>query len=338
MTTVRFSEVTKVFGDEVALENFSLAIHEGELLALLGPSGSGKTTALRVLAGFEQPTSGSVWVGGENVTEQSPQQRNLGMVFQSYSLFPNMTVTENIRFALTLRKWPKGALTDRINEMLDLVRLVKHRDKYPHQLSGGQQQRVALARAVATKPPLLLLDEPLSALDAAVRDKLRDDIRRMQQELGVTALFVTHDQHEAMEIADRIAVMNDGKLVQLGTPREIYSRPNSAFTATFMGQMNRVKVSAEQGTFTLFGRDIPAGSLAHGVAFIRPEKLRVSADSQSSTVVRDIVFLGSISRCVLDTPYGLVTAELPSPEAASLAEGQAVRVELIDRDVLIEAV
>lgn len=336
MTTVRFDKVSKNFGSEVALKRFDLDIRQGELLALLGPSGSGKTTALRVLAGFEKPTSGRVLIGGDDVTDQSPQQRNLGMVFQSYSLFPNMTVTDNIRFALTLRNWPKRLVGQRIDELLELVRLVKHRDKYPHQLSGGQQQRVALARAVATKPPLLLLDEPLSALDAAVRDKLRDDIRRMQQELAVTAVFVTHDQHEAMAIADRIAVMNDGALVQLGTPRDIYSAPNSSFTATFMGQMNKVRVSAENGQFSVFGHSLPAGSSSRGVVYIRPEKLRVTPDDQSLAFIREVIFLGSITRCVLSTPLGTVTAELPSPDASELEEGQTVRVDLVDQGVLVE--
>lgn len=339
MTTVVFDNVTKEFGKEVALREFSLEIRSGELLSIVGPSGSGKTTALRVLAGFETPTSGRIVIGGTDSTHHSAQSRNLGMVFQSYSLFPNMTVVGNIRFALTMRKWPKEDIERRIDQMIHTVHLGKHRDKFPHQLSGGQQQRVALARALASNPPLLLLDEPLSALDAAVREKLRDDIREMQQELSVTTVFVTHDQHEAMAISDRIAVMNEGRLIQLGRPAEVYSHPNSSFVATFMGQMNTLPVKSVNGKWELFGRPLPKGSTgSEGIAYVRPENIRVTPDEAGTGIIDDIVFLGSITRCTIVTPAADIVAEVASPEAAHLVLGSRVTVAVMSEDILIEAV
>ena len=240
MTALIFSAIRKTFGPTVALEALDLAVQPGELISLLGPSGCGKTTALRVAAGFEKADSGSVTVSGNDITNLSAHKRNMGMVFQSYSLFPNLTVEGNVEYGLRARRIDKVQRSARIGEILELVQLNSMAKRYPHQLSGGQQQRVALARALAIKPQVLLLDEPLSALDAKVRTTLRDEIRRIQTELGITTLFVTHDQEEALAISDRIGVMSNGRLEQLGTPRDVYRHPSSAFVARFVGSMNEL--------------------------------------------------------------------------------------------------
>lgn len=338
MTHVRFANVVKEFGAERALADFSLEVDSGELLSILGPSGSGKTTALRILAGFETPDAGEIHIGGQEVSQMKPQSRNLGMVFQSYSLFPNMTVIDNIMFALKMRKWAKEDIPPRVEELVDMVRLTKHRHKYPHQLSGGQQQRVALARAMATNPPLLLLDEPLSALDQAVRERLRVDIRNVQQTLGVTTIFVTHDQHEAMAMSDRIAVMNEGKLVQLGTPLEVYSSPNSQFCANFMGQMNSLPLEKKGSHWTLFGVNV--GLTADGesaVAFVRPENIAVVADPRGKGTITDVAFLGSITRITVAINGTTLVAEVPTPSTLDLARGRTVSITPDFSSSLIEA-
>ncbi len=240
MSNLAFHTIRKTFGSTVALEGLDLDVHEGELISLLGPSGCGKTTALRIAAGFETADSGDVVVGTENISNLPAHKRNMGMVFQSYSLFPNLDVAANVEYGLRTRKVDKVERRRRVVDILELVELTDQSTKYPHQLSGGQQQRVALARALAIEPSVLLLDEPLSALDAKVRSSLRDEIRRIQTELGITTLFVTHDQEEALGISDRISVMSQGCLEQLGTPAEIYGNPSSAFVARFIGSMNEI--------------------------------------------------------------------------------------------------
>ena len=240
MTALVFAGIRKTFGAVVALECLDLSIQPGELISLLGPSGCGKTTALRIAAGFEKPESGSVSVHSNDITSKPAHKRNMGMVFQSYSLFPNLSVRENVEFGLRTRRVSGPDRERRVREVLELVQLGALADRYPHQLSGGQQQRVALARALAVQPEVLLLDEPLSALDAKVRASLRDEIRRLQTELGITTMFVTHDQEEALAISDRVGVMSNGRLEQLATPREVYRRPSSAFVARFVGSMNEL--------------------------------------------------------------------------------------------------
>jgi putative spermidine/putrescine transport system ATP-binding protein len=242
MIGLSFSDVSKAFGTTVALADFSLHIKQGEFVSLLGPSGCGKTTALRIAAGFEAADIGTVCINTIDVKSIPAHRRNLGMVFQSYSLFPNLTVGENVAFGLRTRKIRAAERVKRVTSMLELVQLGALAGRYPHQLSGGQQQRVALARALVIEPDVLLLDEPLSALDAHVRRSLRDEIRRLQQSLNTTTLFVTHDQEEALAISDRVGVMSSGRLEQLDTPHTIYHRPSTAFVAKFVGEVNEIPV------------------------------------------------------------------------------------------------
>ena len=238
MATLDLQGIRKVFGETVALEELSLAVASGELVSLLGPSGCGKTTALRIVAGFEAPTTGDLLVDGKDFVGVPAAKRNMGMVFQAYSLFPNMTARQNVEFGLRMRKVARVKSRERAGELLELVGLAARAERYPHELSGGQQQRVALARALAIEPAILLLDEPLSALDAKVRVDLRQQIRRVQTRLGITTLYVTHDQEEALSISDRIAVMSDGRLEQVGAPADIYRSPRTQFVANFVGLMN----------------------------------------------------------------------------------------------------
>lgn len=230
--------ISKSFGSLIAVDNVSLTVDPGEFICFLGPSGCGKTTLLRIITGFEFQTSGDISYGEKNLNNVIPQKRDFGIVFQSYALFPNMTVQQNIAFGLKMRKMPQNLIDKRVDEMLELMGLTEWKKHYPSQLSGGQQQRVALARAIAIKPNVLLLDEPLSALDAKIRVRLRAVIKRLQQDLGITMIYVTHDQEEALSMADRIVVMRDGQLRQVGTPWEIYKKPKTSFIAEFVGTSN----------------------------------------------------------------------------------------------------
>ena len=263
-----------------ALDGFTLHIEPGEFVALLGPSGCGKTTALRILAGLDEATSGSVSVGGQDVSNVPANKRDMGMVFQAYSLFPHLTVLDNVAFGLKMRGKAKNERTSRAADMLDLVGLSAHKHKYASELSGGQQQRVALARALAIQPRVLLLDEPLSALDAKVRTQLRDEIRRVQLEVGTTTLFVTHDQEEALAVADRVGVMSQGKLEQLAAPADLYANPATPFVAEFVGLNNKVPAEVSGGQAQLLGTSVPTleGSIAAGpgLAMVRPESVTVS--------------------------------------------------------------
>ncbi len=333
MTEVVFEGISKRFGETQALESFDLVVRSGELVCLLGPSGCGKTTALRILAGFETPDTGDVRVGGESVLGVEARRRGFGIVFQSYSLFPNMTARRNIGFALQMKQVKGAAQQRRVDELLELTHLTPHADKYPHQLSGGQQQRVALARALATSPPVLLLDEPLSALDAAVREQLREEIRRLQRELGITTVFVTHDQHEAMAIADRIGVMKAGNLVQLGPPAEVYAEPVDPFVSNFLGTSNRLPVGAgPDGTAMVLGVPLIGGPPPGTHVHVRPEHIRLVPAGEGfegePARVSAVSFLGPLTRveCVLDDLK--VFVDVASREVAHLAEGHQVRLVL----------
>jgi putative spermidine/putrescine transport system ATP-binding protein len=294
---VSLSDLRRSYGAVRALDGLTLDIAPGEFVALLGPSGCGKTTALRVLAGLEDADSGRVEVGGRDITSVPTSARDMGMVFQAYSLFPHMTARQNVEFGLQLRRIPSARRRARAGEMLDLVELSEHADRYAHQLSGGQQQRVALARALAIEPQVLLLDEPLSALDAKVRMQLRDEIRRIQLEVGTTTLFVTHDQEEALAVADRVGVMRAGNLEQLASPHDLYARPATPFVADFVGLTNRLRATVEGERAHLLGTSVPLlpGSVrgGHALVMIRPESIAARADPQGSARVVTASFLGS---------------------------------------------
>jgi putative spermidine/putrescine transport system ATP-binding protein len=347
MGALTFTGVRKTFGPTVALENLDLDLQEGELVSLLGPSGCGKTTALRLAAGFEQPDTGSVSVKGRDITDLPAHKRNMGMVFQSYSLFPNLTVALNVDYGLRTRKVSKDERTRRVNEALELVQLGHLAGRFPHQLSGGQQQRVALARALAVRPEVLLLDEPLSALDAKVRASLRDEIRRIQTEVGITTLFVTHDQEEALGISDRVGVMSNGRLEQLASPVEVYRNPTSAFVARFVGTMNELPATITgAGALDVIGHTMANPSAASAgtpgssvLLLVRPEDVRVNPtiDGGLAGTVTASTFQGANTTIAvrLDRLDRLAVASMPSSEAPPVVIGDRVSVVVnADRGVL----
>ena len=309
--SVRFEGVVKDFAGHRALSDFDLTLHAGEFVALLGPSGSGKTTALRVLAGLESADAGTILIDGIDVSTLRTSRRDLGMVFQSYSLFPHLSAGENVEFGLRMRRVRGEERRARAAAALSLVGLDAHYDRFAHQLSGGQQQRVALARALVTEPRVLLLDEPLSALDAQVRVQLREEIRRIQTELGITTLFVTHDQDEALAVADRVAVMRSGSIEQIGVPEELYTRPASPFIADFVGLSNRLPGVVRHGFARLQGVSLPLldPSQADGAVSVsvRPEDLEFGDDGAPGVVVSSS-FHGSLrrTRVLLDDGSSLV--------------------------------
>ena len=309
MSYLVLTDVQKRFGDFVAVESFNLAAEKGEFVSFLGPSGCGKTTTLRMIAGFETPTSGTITVDGHDITNAPPNKRNVGMVFQSYALFPNMTVADNVGFGLKVRKRPADQIRKRVGELLEIVNLPDKGGRFPYQLSGGQQQRVALARALAFEPQVLLLDEPLSALDAKIRVALRHEIRSIQRQLGITTVYVTHDQEEALSLSDRVVVMSEGRMEQLGTPFEIYNFPTTAFVASFVGTLNVLDgtiVDAARGDIAISGQTINITRKFEGAAgkavrvALRPEMVSLAdrpiGCSRLTGQVSDISFLGSIVR------------------------------------------
>ena len=326
---VHLNDLRRSFGAVPALDGLDLHIEPGELIALLGPSGCGKTTALRVLAGLEDADSGRVLVGGKDITGLPANRRDMGMVFQAYSLFPHLTALENVQFGLKLRRRAGG---DRAAAMLDLVGISTHAARYPHQLSGGQQQRVALARALAIEPQVLLLDEPLSALDAKVRVQLREEIRRIQTEVGTTTVFVTHDQEEALAVADRVGVMRAGRLEQLAAPTEVYLRPASAFVADFVGLSNRLPGRLDGDAVTVLGTRLPLVRTASGgpevTALVRPESVTVVPDPDGQGRVLSTAFLGPTSRVTVEAGDHVVVAQVGGERLAELAVGTRVRLEL----------
>ena len=341
-TSVSLRDLTRAFGAARALNEMSLEIAPGELVALLGPSGCGKTTALRIVAGFEYADAGQVLIDGKDVSGVPAAKRDMGMVFQSYSLFPNMSALDNVAFGLRMRKVGGGARRKRAAELLDMVGLSAQAGQWPHQLSGGQQQRVALARALAIEPRVLLLDEPLSALDAKVRLQLREQIRTLQQRLGTTTLFVTHDQEEALSMADRVGVMRAGRLEQVAEPAELYSRPATAFVAEFVGTMNRLPAELGGGgtVVTVLGTTVPTqeGGPSSGPvdALVRPENLTVAVAEGGDGIVTGRTFLGAVTRVAVrlsgDTE---VAVDVSSAAAAAMAPGTAVQVSLPAAPVLV---
>jgi len=326
----------RFFGEVKALDGFNLQIQTGELVALLGPSGCGKTTALRLLAGLDMPDGGKIYVDGKDITDLPANKREMGMVFQAYSLFPNLTAIENVAFGLKVRGQDSNTRLKKANELLELVGLSSQANRFSHQMSGGQQQRVALARALAIEPKVLLLDEPLSALDAKVRTQLRDEIRRIQIEVGTTTLFVTHDQEEAMAMADRVGVMSNGKLEQIDRPNIVYSSPTSAFVASFVGAMNRLPAKLDSNKVHTLGQSITHGGGASGsdlVALIRPESIEVSVAKSSGAKTGSVLarsFLGPQTRLTIVTSETKtnIHVDLPSSEAGPFAPGTLVDLKI----------
>jgi putative spermidine/putrescine transport system ATP-binding protein len=349
MSFLELSHIEKSFGTVRVVKDFNLSIEKGEFISLLGPSGCGKTTVLRMLAGFETPTSGIVRLDGVDVTHQRANQRRIGMVFQSYALFPNLTVAQNIGFGLKVAGVPKAEASARVTEMLGLIGLPELGGRYPFQLSGGQQQRVALARALAPRPKVLLLDEPLSALDAKIRVSLRTEIRRIQRDLGITTVFVTHDQEEALSISDRVVVMNGGIAEQVGVPAAVYNRPTTRFVATFVGTLNIFEArvdDAAQGKVTLAGTPItlpapvavPTGQTI-GLA-VRPEGVALGAvpgrDIVLPAEIEDVHFLGSVVRLRARAGQTLLSIDTFNQSGfVPPTPGTSTQVSLSSRDLIV---
>lgn len=344
------TNLTKSFGANTVVKGVSFGFDKGEFISLLGPSGCGKTTILRMIAGFESPTSGSIKVDGQDITSLKPNQRQLGMVFQAYALFPNLNVGDNIGFGLKIAGMPAEERRARVDEMLRLIGLPGFEKRYPYEMSGGQQQRVALARAIAPRPRMLLLDEPLSALDAKIRVSLREEIRAIQLDLGITTVFVTHDQEEALSISDRIVVMNAGNIEQLGAPHDIYNKPATRFVATFVGQLNTIEATvtdAATRTVSIDGQvstlhALPAtASNGDAIALtLRPEVLAVGArpgnDITLTGTIADVTFLGSVIRLRVTLGRNVVSLDTFNDQrTAPPARGEAVTISLSGKDLLV---
>ena len=338
MTYLNLQNVSKSYANVLAVNNFNLEIEKGSLVSFLGPSGCGKTTTLRMIAGFEMLDSGTIYLDGEDISNIPPNRRDIGMVFQSYALFPNMSVRDNIAFGLKMRKTPKAEINKRVNEVLEMIRLEDTEKRFPHQLSGGQQQRIALARALAARPRVLLLDEPLSALDAEVRVALRAEIRRIQTEMAITTVYVTHDQEEALSISDRVVVMSKGNIEQVGTPEEIYRSPKTRFVATFIGTANQFHGVASDGicvacdNIRLQTGDLKEFSLGQKVlVLVRPENIRVETEKpleQNDNVipgkVETITFHGAVTRLGVNIGNQRVSADITVANATSVVLNQNI--------------
>jgi putative spermidine/putrescine transport system ATP-binding protein len=321
MAYLELHNISKTFGAAGAVADFDLGVERGEFVSFLGPSGCGKTTTLRMIAGFEVPTTGRILLDNKDITSKSPNQRNVGMVFQSYALFPNMTVGKNVGFGLKVRGQPRNDIDARVHEMLDLIKMTHLEKRYPYQLSGGQQQRVALARALAIRPQVLLLDEPLSALDAKIRLELRAEIRRIQRELQITTVYVTHDQEEALSISDRVVVMSAGHIEQVGQPFEIYNFPRTEFVAGFVGTLNQLRVTvvdAAAGRVSLGEQTFHAGGPLEAqdgatvVAMLRPEELHFGVNDGENQLhgrVETVTFLGALVRIQLAVGPARITLD-----------------------------
>jgi ABC-type Fe3+/spermidine/putrescine transport system ATPase subunit len=359
-TVIEFRDVVKRFGATAAVDRVSFSVGAGEIVSLLGPSGCGKTTTLRLISGFEDPDAGSIEISGASVVGKRPYERNVGLLFQHYALFPHMSVAENVAYGLKHRHWPKADIGARVQEMLHLVQLQGFEDRRPGQMSGGQQQRVALARTLATRPELVLLDEPLSALDAKLREELRLELKHILTSVGSTTIVVTHDQDEAMSLADRIIIMNRGRIEQQGTPDEIYMRPQTAFVAGFIGRTNWFHGRIEQspgGKFTTLVTDAsgrlkipsaPRGAAGKCSICIRPERMSVASASAGTTAapggptdnllsgeVVDIVNMGAEIHYIVQSPEGRLIAIEPNRSGSRVSKGERVSLQFRAEDCVV---
>ena len=341
--SIEIRNVTKKFGEVAAVRNVSFTVQDGELMALLGPSGGGKTTVLRMIAGLEVPTSGDILIRGQRVNDLSVQKRNIGFVFQNYALFKNMTVFKNVAFGLKIKKWKQPDIEARVFELLKLFGLDGLDKRYPHQLSGGQRQRVAIARALASKPSVLLLDEPFGTVDAKIRQELREWLVRLHHELNVTTIFVTHDQEEALEVSNRIVIFSEGDLEQIGTPREVYEQPANEFVARFIGVMNVLDTEVQGGVARLNELQFPAHDAPDGAKLrigFRPYAVQVSTDLSLypyRAVLRHTFFLGIMLRLELELESGLILrSRMTKEEFAQLGleEGREVSLQIRNYRVL----
>lgn len=350
MAFLELQAVEKQFGATHVVKSFTLGVERGEFVSFLGPSGCGKTTTLRMVAGFETPSAGAIRIDGRDVVNLKPNQRNIGMVFQAYALFPNMTVAQNVAFGLKVAGKSKAEIDERVGEMLAIIKLPQLADRYPYQLSGGQQQRVALARALAVRPQVLLLDEPLSALDAKIRVSLREEIRAIQKSLGITTIYVTHDQEEALSMSDRIVVMRDGVVDQVGTPFEIYNRPATSFVASFVGTLNRLEgtvVDPAQRTVRLgsaearLDRDVGGRKAGDAIALaLRPEAVTLTPspdhDARLDGTITEVAFLGSVIRVRVDIGGRIVSLDtFNSPKSPPPKVGEQATIHFATTDWIV---
>ena len=341
--SIELKNVSKQFGGVAAVNQVTFTVKEGELMALLGPSGGGKTTVLRMIAGLEVPTEGDIFIRGQRVNDISVRQRNIGFVFQNYALFKSMNVFKNVAFGLKIKKWKREAIESRVKELLELFGLDGLDHRYPHQLSGGQRQRVAIARALAPKPSVLLLDEPFGAVDAKIRQELREWLVTLHHDLNVTTIFVTHDQEEALEVANRIVIFSRGNLEQVGSPREVYEQPSNEFVARFIGVMNILEPEVQGGVARVGELEFPAHGQADGQKLrigFRPYAVQISSDLTQyryHAVLRRTFFLGVLLRVELELPSGMtIRARMSKEEYAhqGLEDGKEVSFQIRQYRVL----
>ncbi|MBP1852387.1 ABC transporter ATP-binding protein [Rhizobium halophytocola] len=352
MSFLTLTNIQKSFGPVQVVHDFNMAIEQGEFVSFLGPSGCGKTTVLRMVAGFETPTGGRIVINGQDQSSLRPNQRNIGMVFQAYALFPNMTVFDNVAFGLKIDRLPRAEIAERVKGMLALIHLEHLADRYPYQLSGGQQQRVALARALAPKPQVLLLDEPLSALDAKIRVSLREEIRQIQQQLGITTIFVTHDQEEALSISDRVVVMNAGRADQIGTPFEIYNQPTTRFVASFVGTLSTMEATVldpAAGTIRIgretvsLDRPLPGRTANEPINLaLRPEAIALGEPGPDEVGLDGQValsqFLGSVIRTRVNVSGHMISFDMfNQPGRKPPMVGETVRIRIAKSHALVLA-
>ncbi len=346
---VKIDKVNKKYGDNHVVRNLNMEVHEGEFLTMLGPSGCGKTTTLRMIAGFETPTDGDIYIEGQKIQNTEPYDREVNTVFQNYALFPHMTIFENVAFGLAIKKVNKDEIKQRVTEMLELVQLAGYENRKPSQLSGGQKQRVAIARALINRPKVLLLDEPLGALDLKLRKQMQFELKRLQKKLGITFIYVTHDQEEALTMSDRIAIMYGGNLEQIGTPKEIYETPSSRFVADFIGESNifygitgdqkgdSATIKVESGDISVMASEVKENEIVY--VLVRPENIKLSTkpvDGFSLTgKVKEHVYIGNVNKTIISLLEGMEIKMNTSPKEKLIAPGSDVCIYWDKEDAVV---